>query len=402
MQQQEKEEQQEHVQQLRGPSGENTLLASSVHEVQGGSNLRLSSAAIPCSQSSDKHSALYQENQNEGEDVHQHGEFQQQTYYQLAPQTAIPQKLYGNLCVQQSGQNSKSGLSESDQNLLQSTFRIQMQQGIASADRPNELKPSQVPSQQSHSSGMMMIGQQVPVDLQNIANTQLRVQLQTKTYARLAAMNRSIVTSVGGSCSHQSSWQERARPPLSLPNSRLGTSFGALVAQMGHSSPQLAIPPGFQSSGNATTMLNSNNLRMQQQQQEGGRHSDNQNGMVPKHLVENVNRGKSIDLSQSSRFTSCNAMQLSSSKNMATPLVTRRMANLMSMKQNVHMSQGASSSSGGSRVQAPSRDESIQLPQPRLGFGFTEMQYVTFKTQVSAFKRLRVCTLLSQTLFILL
>ncbi|KAH7669570.1 DNA helicase protein [Dioscorea alata] len=386
--QQEKEEQQEHVQQLRGPNGEDTLLASSVHGVQGGNNLSPSSAAIPCSQSSDKLSALYQENQNEGEGVHQHGEFQQQAYYQLAPQTAIPQKLYGNLCAQQSGQNSNGGLSESDPNLLQSAFRIQMQQGITSADRPNELKPSQIPIQQSHSSGMMMIGQQVPVDLQNIANAQLRLQLQTKTNARLAATNRSTVTSVGGRCSYQPSWQQQARPPLSLPSSRLGTSFDALVAQMGHLSPQLAIPPGFQSSGGATTMLNSNNFRMQQQQN-GVRHSDNHNEMVPKHPIEAVNQGKSIDLSQSSQWTSCNAMNLSSPKNMPTPPVTRRMANLMPMKQNLHMSQGASSSSGGSGIQAPSRGESIQLPQPRLGFGFTKMQYVTFKTQVLAFKRLR-------------
>ncbi|KAM0942026.1 putative transcription factor interactor and regulator C3H-WRC/GRF family [Dioscorea sansibarensis] len=52
------------------------------------------------------------------------------------------------------------------------------------------------------------------------------------------------------------------------------------------------------------------------------------------------------------------------------------------------MSQGTSSSSGGPRIQAPSQGESIPLLQPRPGFGFTEMQFVTLKAQMLAFKRL--------------
>lgn len=92
----------------------------------------------------------------------------------------------------------------------------------------------------------MMIGQQVPVDLyNNIANTQLRVQPQSKTYTRLATMNRSTLASIGGNCSYQPSWRQQVGPSVPLPISSLGTSFGALVAQVEHLSPQLAIPPRF-------------------------------------------------------------------------------------------------------------------------------------------------------------
>ncbi|KAJ0966633.1 hypothetical protein J5N97_023550 [Dioscorea zingiberensis] len=169
----------------------------------------------------------------------------------------------------------------------------QMEQGNTFVYHLNESQPSQAPIEQSDSMNMMRTGQQyLQAHVQNMANSQLRAQLQARQVARLAAMQRPTIASTCGLHLRPPSW----RPPVPSESSSRRNSLSDLPAQMGHVRRQQPILSGFQpSDGSTSSVLNSNNFHMQQQQF-GGQSQENQNVIVPKHPFVHGNRGMRVRL----------------------------------------------------------------------------------------------------------